>query len=727
MRKMPRSLLRAIGLAAIGILIASALYHPAAAASRLSTAASPYLRSHATDPVDWRQWNDAAFAEARETGKPIYVSIGYLACHWCHVMQEESFRDPMVAALINRHFVPVLVDREERPDIDAQLIRAAALMEMATGWPLNVFITPNGTPFFAGTYFPPTAQRGVPAFSTVLLHVNDLYQQNTADLDDFGKRFAVAFEQSMRGDKSQAVTPDRWLAISQKLLKGVDPFNGGFGTAPKFPQFPAILTLWRNYLRTGNEEAKSAALGSVESMIAGGLYDHLGGGFARYTTDPAWLIPHFEKMLDVNAMALLAATQIWQGTRSAKLDYAVRGTAEFLLREMQLQGGAFATSLDADSEGEEGTFYVWTASELETLLGPDAPLAKQIFGVTPEGNWEGKSILTRQNSAMPELMAKLKIDQSSLLAAEKRIRKTMLAYREKRERPQRDDKILADWNGMVIAALAEAGATFGEPRWVDAARQAFEFVLTTLREGGQLRHSWSDGKVGAVVTLGDYTAMAFAGLTLFEVTGDGLYRDQAITWVKQAEPLWSTDDALYLAAPAAKGTSLPPFKTVEDNASPAGNALIAEVLTRLALGGNMLSKANRPEQMFAPWLSTAESSPRHFGGILNAVDTFLSAEQIVIVGEREEKMTADLIKAVFTTAFPARVFQVIAPGTSLPDTHPAKNKGQINGKATAYVCVGTLCSLPVTSPDELKQVALDMRVVAYESAVRRRSADQSKN
>ncbi|MCW9032802.1 MAG: thioredoxin domain-containing protein [Rhodospirillales bacterium] len=686
------------------LVIAFATTNPAWSAELLTNAASPYLRSHAKDPVEWRQWDSSAFSEAKRTGKPIYVSVGYSACHWCHVMQEESFSDPIVASVINKHFIPILVDREERPDIDAQLIRSAALMGSATGWPLNIFLTPEGTPFYAGTYFPATAQRGMPSFTTTLLRINNLYTQNKEELVGFKDQFNKSFEQAMSADVPQDLTPARWLSITQKLEKFVDPFNGGFGTAPKFPQFPALRTLWRSYQRTGNVETKEAALNSMEAMIAGGLYDHLGGGFARYATDPAWLIPHFEKMLDINAMALLTLVDMWRETRSANLEYAIRGTTKFLLNEMKLKGGGFASSLDADSEGEEGTFYVWTEDEIDKLLGEDATIAKKIYGITKEGNWEGKSILHRQDADLFETPDKTKID------------KILLAHRDKRIRPQRDDKVLADWNGLVISALVEAGAALGEPQWIKAARRAFSFVQVNLNKGGALRHSWSSGQRGKIVILGDYGSMALAALNLYEFTGEDAYLDQAVSWVKQAETLWSQKDQVYLTSPPIKETTLPSYKTVEDNASPAGNALMAEVITRLTYSGKLPHLKNRPEQIIAPYLKKVERSPRYFGGLLNAMDTFLSTEQIVIIGNRSNHSTADLIKATFSTDLPARTLQVIAPGTSLPDNHPAKNKGQINGRATAYICVGTLCSFPVTEPKEFKKIAEDMRGMTYMSA-----------
>ena len=713
-----RTLKYSMILAAGVLLLIQRLVSPALSASRLADASSPYLKSHAADPVDWRQWNEAAFTEARRTGKPVFVSVGYLACHWCHVMQRESFSDPDVAALINDNFIPVLVDREERPDIDAQLIRAAVLMGLPTGWPLNVFITPEGTPFYAGTYFPPQELRGMPAFSTVLGRVKVLYLQSRNDLLKYGEAFTAAFKQSMRGDTNQNVSPEHWLLISSILLQSVDPFYGGFGKTAKFPQFPAIMTLWRRYLRTGDSETGDAVRQTMNAMIDGGIYDHLGGGFARYTTDPAWQIPHFEKMLDVNAMALLTMTEMWRESGDANLEYAIRGTAGFLINEMQLAEGGFASSLDADSEGEEGTFYVWTAEEINMLLGTEAQLAKEIYGITDEGNWEGKSILNRSDKTFPEIAEKLNINLAALQMRRTIIDRKLRAYRARRERPQRDSKVLADWNGLVISALAEAGAAFDEPLWINAARQAYDFVTSQLKQDGQLRHSWSNGKPGKIVTLGDYGTLSLAAFNLFEITGDGKYREQATAFVRQADTLWNPNDTLYRDSPSITGMALPAYQTVEDSAYPAGNALMAEVLTRLEYSGVLNSVENRPEQIFAPFLDQASASPRHFGGILNAMDSVLSAEQIVIIGDRSQKPTQELIRAVFSTSFPARVFQVIAPGKVLPDSHPAKNKRQIKGKATAYICVGTLCSFPVTDPREFKETAREMRKVTYESAVK---------
>src|SRR6059058_5085722 len=477
--------------------------------NRLGEETSPYLLQHKDNPVQWQAWGPDALAAAKAEDKPILLSIGYAACHWCHVMAHESFENPAIATQMNDRFVNIKVDREERPDLDAIYQNALALMGEHGGWPLTMFLTPEGEPFWGGTYYPPEPRWGRPGFPQVLDAISAAYRQdrdnvmkNVVALRDALKRL----EQPQRGD---GVAPELFDSIAERLLREVDPLNGGIGHAPKFPQCGIFELLWRGWKRTRREPYREAVTRTLTTISQGGIYDHLGGGYARYATDARWLVPHFEKMLYDNAELTSLLTLVWQETRDPLYAQRVAETIGWLEREMTHPEGGFYSSLDADSEHEEGKFYVWSEAEIDAVLGDRSALFKRFYDVSAEGNWEDHNILNRlQNPALADAETEAELA---------RCRELLLKTREPRVRPGLDDKILADWNGLMIAALAEAGLAFERPDWIALAERAFGFIQKEMAGAdGRLRHSWRAGKAHNPATVDDYANLCRAALVLQE-------------------------------------------------------------------------------------------------------------------------------------------------------------------------------------------------------------------
>ena len=537
----------------------------------LGAESSPYLLQHRDNPVHWRPWGPEALAEAKAADKAILLSVGYSACHWCHVMAHESFEDDETAQLMNGLFVNIKVDREERPDLDTIYQRALALMGQQGGWPLTMFLTPDAEPFWGGTYFPLEPRFGRPGFKDVLRLIEQTYRGDRDKVDKNRTALVEALQGLARSKPGEAVTEAQTENMARTLLREVDGRHGGIGGAPKFPQCSMLELLWRSYLRTGSLLMKTAVVLSMERMCQGGIYDHLGGGFARYSTDERWLAPHFEKMLYDNAQLLDLLCHVWQETGEPLFAARAAETVAWALREMRTGEGAFASALDADSEGEEGTFYVWSEAEIDELLGADAAYFKAVYDVTPGGNWEGKTILNR---LLPPGTDETP-DEPRLAG----MRTILLERRASRERPGWDDKVLADWNGLMIAALATAGCVFGEQSWLDAAVEAFDYVAGPMAAGERLRHSARHGRSKDVEFLDDYAEMARAALMLAEATGDGAYLARAQGWVAVLDAhYWDEAEGGYFYTPDDGETSISRTKTAHDAATPAGNGTLVGVL-----------------------------------------------------------------------------------------------------------------------------------------------------
>jgi len=658
---------------------------------------SPYLLQHANNPVHWRAWGLAALAEAADADKPILLSIGYAACHWCHVMAHESFDDAETAALMNALYVNIKVDREERPDIDHLYMSALHALGEQGGWPLTMFLTPDGSPFWGGTYFPPEPRWGRPSFRQVLQGAAAAYRekdrlvtQNTGAL----RRFLERTSAPTSGD---VPTPAHLDAVAQAYLRMNDPVHGGLQGAPKFPNPPIYRFLWQNAFRTGDPAGQEMLHLMLQRMSQGGIYDHLGGGYARYSTDPVWLVPHFEKMLYDNAQ-LLELLSFAHAHRPDPL-YAERAeeTVGWMVRDMTAEriGGksAFAASEDADSEGEEGKFYIWSETEVDALLGADATAFKRAYDVTTEGNWEGHTILRRVTlPGSPD-------DEAALARARDRL----LRERGKRIRPGRDDKVLADWNGLAITGLARAAGIFRRPEWLARAAETFEFVTAHMnRPDGRVQHAFRLGRVTAGGLLDDQAAMARAALALFEATGASRYLEQALILVRAAETYFSDGvGGFYTTASDAADVPLARPRTAADNATPAGAGIMADVYARLFhLTGD------------AAWRTRAEGALRAFAtdteriagvpGMLGAADLLEEAASVVIAGDPADPRAQALLDAALSAPDPAVVVLRASVADALPAGHPAFGKRPVGDAPAAYVCRHNVCGSPTTEAGALQ-------------------------
>ena len=668
----------------------------------LDTAASPYLIQHKDNPVHWQTWGPNAFETAARHDKPVLLSVGYAACHWCHVMAHESFENADIAALMNELFVNVKVDREERPDVDAIYQQTLQLLGQHGGWPLTMFLTPEGAPFWGGTYFPPESRYGRPGFPDVLRRMHAVYKDRRDKVAESSESVKSALDELSRppdADGSARLSMAVLDHAATQFLRALDPVNGGLVGAPKFPQPSIFDFLWRAHVRGGEKIFEHAVSLTLDRMCQGGIYDHLGGGFARYSTDETWLAPHFEKMLYDNAQLIELMTHVWRKTGSPLYADRIRETVGWTLREMLTEGGAFAASQDADSEGEEGRYYVWSAREIDSLLD-DATLFKNVYDVSPDGNWEGHNILNR--SAHPDPL------DDAAEASLARSRAILLATRARRVKPGWDDKILADWNGLMISALAGAGAAFRIPEWVAAAERAFAFVGDAMSDGDRLFHCRRDGRATEVAFLDDYANMSKAALALFEVTGDPPYLERARAWADTVEARYldTGNGGYFFTADDAEALITRP-RNAADNATPSGNGVMAHVLARLHhLTGDDVWR-RRAE---AVCLAFAGERRRNFLGItslLGGFELLAAAVQVTVIGGRGSAETQALTRTYFESPVPTGVLQVIEPDDRLPENHPASGKGQIDGKATAYVCAGASCSPPVTDPVSLRAALAD--------------------
>ncbi len=663
--------------------------------NQLAAETSPYLLQHAANPVHWRPWGASALQAAQQANKPILLSVGYAACHWCHVMAHESFENDAIAAVMNELFVSVKVDREERPDIDTIYQAALAMLGQQGGWPLTMFCTPQGDPFWGGTYFPPEPRYGHPGFPQLLRQVATLYTDQAdkvaQNVDALRQALSQLSTPATGTDEITAATND---AAATRLLGAIDPHYGGIGDAPKFPQPSVLALLWRAYHRTKDDKYRAAVLLTLDHMAQGGIYDHLAGGYARYTVDRAWLVPHFEKMLYDNAQLIELYADAWRTTKNPLYAQRVDETITWLLTDMVSEpAGAYAASFDADSEGEEGRFYVWQAAEIDAALGPAAPLFRDHYDVSATGNWEGKTILNR--SAKPQLA------DPDTEADLRRSRATLLTLRDKRVPPGRDDKILADWNGMMIAALAQASFAFDRTDWLAAAQRAYNFVTHNMQRDGNLLHSWRNDRLKHTALLDDYANMARAALLLFEHTANQSTLDQAIAWVATADrDYWAPTGGYFLTAEQADDVIVR-TNTASDNAIPPGNAIMVEVLARLYFLTGTDRYRQRAEAVVTTFAGAIARSATGHTALLNAHEFLHTTTQVVIVGDPAAPGTQALRDVARRHDRPTRLVVQHQPAQNLPADHPAAGKGLSGDRPTAYVCQGQTCSPPVTDPADL--------------------------
>ena len=677
--------------------------------NRLASETSPYLLQHKANPVDWYPWGDEAFARAQAEDKPILLSVGYAACHWCHVMAHESFENDEIGAQMNAQFVNIKVDREERPDVDALYMSALHTMGQQGGWPLTMFLTSDGKPFLGGTYFPPVPRYGAPAFPNVLTAVAKLYAKErekvtnnvAAIADALEKQSGVPAKQN-NGQHAGLYDLDQLDNLAENALGMIDFENGGTHGAPKFPQPMLLSFLWRAGQRADNDRMRRAVTVSLDHMCQGGIYDHLGGGFARYSTDERWLAPHFEKMLYDNAQLIELLGLVWAKTDNRLYEIRLRESIAWSCRELVTADGAFAGTLDADSEGEEGRFYVWTEDEIDRVLGADAALFKTIYDVQPAGNWEGHAILNRLHAM--ELLD----DQQEMILAVARAK--LFETRASRVRPALDDKILADWNGMMIAALAQASVLFDEPHWLAAAKRAYVFIITRMQavvdDETRLRHSYRDGVTLNRDVIDDYAQMIRAALALHQATGEGRYLADAIAWEKVAEAhFWDKTDGGYFLSADDATDLMARTRNAFDNATPSGNGTMVDNLARLFyLTGDEAyrAKADTIVDIFTRY------PPEHYinmPGVLMGFELLARSVQVVVIGAADGPARQRLVRAAARAGRAQMVLMQIEPGMNLPSSHAASGKDMIvvNGLAcaTAYVCIGQTCGMPVTDAGAL--------------------------
>ena len=673
--------------------------------NRLARETSPYLLQHKDNPVHWWAWGPEALAEAKRTNKPILLSVGYAACHWCHVMAHESFEDTATAAVMNDLFVNIKVDREERPDIDAIYMRALHNLGEQGGWPLTMFLDSEARPFWGGTYFPPTPRYGRPGFTQVLQEVSRIYAQEP---DKVRHNTGLLLESLAARDDSGGgpTVDDRLLAdLTRRMVSAVDPQHGGLSGAPKFPQWSFFWLLWRGAIRYRHEAARHAVDNTLTHICQGGIYDHLGGGFARYSVDARWLVPHFEKMLYDNALLLDLMCEAYRETGNELYARRIDETVGWVLREMIAEGGGFAASLDADSEGEEGKFYVWTRAEIEEVLGAaDAKIFADAYEVTDAGNWEGHTILNRL--ANPTLRPPA---EEAALAG---MRSKLLERRASRIRPGWDDKVLADWNGLMIAALAHAARVFDRPDWLQAATTAFAFVRQRMERDGRLAHSYRAGQAKVQGTASDYANMIWAALRLYQATNDPAHLAAAERWCATLDKhFWVADAGGYAFTADDTSDVIVRMRGAHDDATPNANAVMISNLAALHLltgKPEYLDRANAIPQAFAADLA---KNPLGHCGLLAATFDLIAPQHVVVIETADAEASDKLARAMFRLSLPGAVQQVL-PAAALPTAGPLAGKTPVEAKPTAYACLGPQCSLPVTEADALFDLLRNQRVAA---------------
>jgi uncharacterized protein YyaL (SSP411 family) len=679
--------------------------------NRLAGETSPYLLQHAHNPVDWFPWGPDALARAKLLDRPIFLSIGYAACHWCHVMERESFENETTARLLNDRFVAIKVDREERPDLDQLYMGAVQAMTGSGGWPMSVFLTPDGRPFYGGTYFPDAPRHGLPGFRQVLDAIDRAWQSERAQVESSGSRLAASLAEQARVPVSPAdPAPDQLEAAVHLIEQGFDPATGGWGGAPKFPQPMTIEFLLGRAEATGDPRPLAVARRALDAMAAGGIHDQLGGGFHRYATDARWLVPHFEQMLYDNAQLARAYIRAWSVTGDPRYRSVATGVLDALMRDFTTVDGAFAASLDADTDGEEGGTFTWDAGEIRAVLGGDAPLFAAAFGVTDAGNWEGRTILSRVRDDR-ELAEQHRLAPAAVRARLDGAREALLAVRARRPQPARDDKALAAWNGLAIGAFAEAARRLdlgedGDPRaaerYLAAAAAAADAVTAgLLAADGRLGRSWKDGRSSGAGVLEDHAALAEGLLALYEAGHDERWFTIARSLADGILARFSDPAGGFFDTASDHERLIARPRDLQDNATPSGGAVATSVLLRLAALTGEDRYRTAADAAIRGVTALATRHPTAFARWLAAIDQALTPiAEVAIVGDPADPETRALLRVAAAGPLTARVVAVSATpsDSSVPLLADRVMLGQ---HPTAYVCLGFACRLPVTDPNAL--------------------------
>ncbi|MDH4269235.1 MAG: thioredoxin domain-containing protein [Dehalococcoidia bacterium] len=687
--------------------------------NRLIKEPSPYLRQHAHNPVDWYPWGPEAFERAQKENKPIFLSIGYSTCHWCHVMAHESFEHPEVARLMNEAFVSIKVDREERPDIDSVYMSACQVMTGSGGWPLSIIMTPDKRPFFAATYIPRESRFGLIGMLELIPHIRELWATRRGDALSLSSKIAAILHQTSQDTAGEELDETMLELTYEQLAKRFDGQHAGFSNAPKFPAPHNLLFLLRYWKRSSNKAALDMVEKTLEAMRRGGIYDHVGFGFHRYSTDSQWLVPHFEKMIYDQAMLTMAYTEAYQATGKEDYGKTAREIFTYVLRDMTAPEGGFYSAEDADSEGKEGKFYLWTQEEVRQSLGDEElDFVAEVFNIEKDGNFveqatgrKGSDNILHVRKSLEELASDLNLSQQDLQAHLEMIRQKLFAYREKRLHPMKDDKILTDWNGLMIAALAKGAQAFDEPEYGEAAQRAADFVLENMRKpDGRLWHRYRDGQVGIEANLDDYAFLLWGLIELYEAIFDAKYLRIALDLTRDMlGHFWDGDSGgLYLTPEDGEGL-LVRKKEIYDGAIPSGNSVAMLNLFRIGritTNSDLEEKAAKIGHAFS---ESVKQLPSAHTQLMVALDFGIGpCYEVVIAGNANAEDTKAMVRALRTRFLPNKVVLLNASEQKSPEIAQlaafTRNQPSIGGKATAYVCLNYNCKLPTTDINKMLEL-----------------------
>ena len=676
--------------------------------NRLVHETSPYLLQHAHNPVDWYPWSDEAFAKAKEENKPVLLSIGYSACHWCHVMERESFENEQIAELMNNLFINIKVDREERPDLDEIYMNAVQTLTGRGGWPMTMFLTPDRQPFYGGTYFPPQDRYGMPGFPRILKGVAQAYRDKPDDVQKSVRQILSALKQmSHSDDHEHAFAPDAIGKAAEQIASAYDAENGGLGQAPKFPN-PGVYELFlRQHHHSGTERFLNMVTHTLTKMMLGGIYDHLGGGFHRYSVDEKWLVPHFEKMLYDNAQLVRTLALLYRATGNKLFRRVMEETLDYLIREMLHSEGGFYSTQDADSEGEEGNFFVWSRKEINQILGEeDGEIFTRVYDVTELGNFEGKNILHPiLTVAQAAGLFKKTPDQIETLITQ--AKQKLFAARERREKPFRDEKIITSWNGLMLSGLAEALKISAKPSFLAAANRTIQLIFTKMYSDGMLLHTYKDGKAKQLGFLDDYAFIAVGLLDFYEATLERSALERAVELTEvMVREFWDSSEGGFFYTGNSHEQLISRTKPIFDASVPSGNAKATELLLRLYHLTGKEDFVGKAETVLRSYSHAMESQPFGFAHMLCALDFHLGKpKDIVLVGKPDDPRTTELLALINSLYLPNMTLQLVSPDEPLDEVSPLlAGKTQINGTATAYVCHNHTCSAPLTRPEELRSL-----------------------
>ncbi len=668
---------------------------------------SPYLQQHAHNPVDWYPWGEEAFARAKKEDKPILLSIGYSACHWCHVMEEESFEDEETAQLMNKLFVNIKVDREERPDVDQRYMEFVQALTGSGGWPLTVFLTPDGRPFYGGTYFPPVERYGKPAFKKLLVMVADYYHKNRQQLEENLQKISEVLKKRQREISGKHI-PDRqaWSQAVERLTQFYDPVNGGLGRAPKFPAVQVFSLFLRQYAHNGDSRYLKMTEHTLQRMAEGGIYDQLGGGFARYSVDEKWLVPHFEKMLYDNAQLTQLYLDVYLLTKKPFYLRIAQETLQFVKRELTDAQGGFYSSLDADSEGEEGKFYLWTRQEIFDILGNEmAEIFCQRYGVSASGNFEGRNIL-HVSKSLKQLAMEFHKSENEIERLLQKARQDLFRAREKRVRPGLDYKVLTSWNSLMLSAFARAFRVTQNDDYHSLIRQNIDFVQKHLYRDGKLLHVYSKGQSKIAAFANDYAYLIQALLDAYEALFDERYLQLAFELTEQAnQQFWDREHGGYFFAAGETDSDQGRIKNETDTSLPSPSAIMLMNQLRLFHLSGETKFFHFSEQLLKKYGQQALENPYAFASYLNALDFYLSQPLEILILQEDQKSFNQFYQLIFERFLPNKVVLVRNPESSLTiGRELLQGRQPVEGKTTVFVCRGQTCSLPVTEADQLQKL-----------------------